>query len=72
MNSSDLLNAVIDLQTRFAFQEDLVQSLNQIVAQQSQQIEQLQVKSRELEQALIEMQDMAQGGETPQMPPPHY
>lgn len=72
MNSSDLLNAVIDLQTRFAFQEDMVQSLNQIVAQQSQQLEQLQAKSRELEQALLDMQDMAQGGEIPQMPPPHY
>jgi SlyX protein len=72
MNTTELQNALIDLQSRFAFQEDMLQALNQIVAHQSQQIELLQARSRQFQEALLDMQDMAQGGEVSQSPPPHY
>lgn len=63
---------LIDLETRLAFQEDLIQSLNQTVAQQQKQLDELQ----RIQNALIErMRLLAEAlpqapGEEP--PPPHY
>jgi SlyX protein len=72
MNIEDLQQAIIDLQTRFAFQEDLLQVLNQTVVDQAKQIEQLQLRIHQLEQALVDLQDVVHIADVPQAPPPHY
>lgn len=67
---------LVELQTRFAFQEDTLQALNEVIARQQQQIDAL---SRELKlhrDKLLELTDaqaerMMQG-EAIDERPPHY
>lgn len=61
-----------DLETRLAFQDDLLESLNRIVAEQQQQIDLLQREMRLLYDQLKSLSATlpAAGGEEP--PPPHY
>lgn len=67
---------LVDLQTRFAFQEDSIQALNDIVTRQQQQIETLTRElglHREKLAELMEAQSerMAQGDVSDDRPP-HY
>lgn len=67
---------LVDLQTRFAFQEDSIQALNDVVTRQQQQIETLSRElglHREKLAELIEAQSerMVQGGAIDDRPP-HY
>lgn len=74
MNSTE--DRLVELQTRFAFQEDTLQALNEVTARQQQQIDAL---SRELKlhrDKLLELTDaqaerMMQG-EAIDERPPHY
>lgn len=67
---------LVDLQTRFAFQEDSIQALNDVVTRQQQQIE---ILTRELglhREKLAELMEaqserMVQGGGIHDRPP-HY
>ncbi|MEM1113815.1 MAG: SlyX family protein [Pseudomonadota bacterium] len=64
-----------DLQSQLAFQEDTVQSLNDAVASQQQQLMLLQrqlelLKQRQDEQA--QLLDQASNSPTGDEPPPHY
>lgn len=69
---TELENQLIDLQTRFAFQEDTVMALNDVVAEQARRIEQLQALLRQLQRTLEEMREQSQSGEITDTPPPHY
>lgn len=67
---------LVDLQTRFAFQEDSIQALNDVVTRQQQQIETLTRElglHREKLAELMEAQSkrMVQGGAADDRPP-HY
>lgn len=67
---------LVDLQTRFAFQEDSIQALNDVVTRQQQQIETLTRElglHREKLAELMEAQSerMAQGDVSDDRPP-HY
>ncbi len=67
---------LVDLQTRFAFQEDSIQALNDVVTRQQQQIETLTRElavHREKLAELMEAQSerMAQGSADDDRPP-HY
>lgn len=68
MNSDRLT----DLEIKLAFQEDLVDSLNQVVTAQQRELELLQGQVRLLYQQLKSLQpsDIASVGE--EAPPPHY
>ncbi len=67
---------LVDLQTRFAFQEDSIQALNDVVTRQQQQIETLTREMglhREKLSELMEVQSerMVQAGALEDRPP-HY
>jgi SlyX protein len=67
---------LVDLQTRFAFQEDSLQALNDVVARQQQQIESLTRALGLHREKLVELMEaqsgqMAHGGAADDRPP-HY
>lgn len=71
-NQSDLAQDIAELQAQFAFQDNTVQTLNDIVARQQLQIDKLQ---RDIESLLLQMQqlgDALQGAPVDEPPPPHY
>ena len=71
-NQSDLAQDIAELQAQFAFQDNTVQTLNDIVARQQLQIDKLQ---RDIESLLVQMQqlgDALQASPVEEPPPPHY
>jgi len=71
---NDIQEQLIDLQTRVAFQEDTLEQLNQIIAQQDGDIVQLKQQIRILAQRLEDAaRAQASGaGELTDERPPHY
>ncbi|WP_317205002.1 SlyX family protein [Janthinobacterium sp.] len=60
----------VDIEIKLAHQEDLVESLNQVVYQQGRRIDQLEAMLSKLGEHL---RDGAQSGSSPvNEPPPHY
>lgn len=63
---------LIELQSQLAFQEDTIQALNDVVAQQQRQIDGLRARSdlfsSQLERAMTAME----GSDVIDVPPPHY
>ena len=70
--TKQLAEQLIELQTQLAFQEDTIQALNDVVAQQQQQIDSLRARSdlfsSQLERAMTAME----GSDVIDVPPPHY
>ena len=62
---------IIELETRQAFQDDTLQALNDVVAEQGQVIERLQLQMAELIKRYEEMVGQY-GSEGEEAPPPHY
>ena len=62
---------IIEIQSRLAFQEDIIDDLNKIVTEQQNQIEKLWTANRILRQQLEKMHFEMGGGEE-EAPPPHY
>lgn len=63
---------VDELEVKLAFQEDLLESLNAIVAKQQTQMDLLQGQMRELYQQLKSIQHAGSGAPVEEPPPPHY
>jgi SlyX protein len=60
----------VDIEIKLAQQEDLVESLNQIIYQQGRRIDQLEAT---VEQLIDHIRTNAQNGQTPlNEKPPHY
>ncbi|MDZ5601307.1 SlyX family protein [Pseudomonas sp. RP23018S] len=66
-----LENQVIELETRQAFQDDNLQTLNQVVFEQARKIERLQ---QQMQHLLKRYDDLVgqMGVEGDEAPPPHY
>jgi SlyX protein len=62
---------VVELETRQAFQDDAIQSLNDVVFEQGQVIERLQLQMAELLKRYGELAGQF-GSEGDEAPPPHY
>lgn len=62
---------IIELETRQAFQDDTIQSLNDVVVEQGRVIECLQLQMAELIKRYEEMVGQY-GSEGEEAPPPHY
>jgi SlyX protein len=64
---------IIDLQTRIAFQDGLLEELNQVLTSQQQQITRLEMAVGAMRSQIQTMQATQSEGE-PQIepPPPHY
>ena len=61
-----------DLEVKVAFQDDLLEALNRIVAEQQQQLELLQAQLRLLHDQLRSIQPSLIGDSADEPPPPHY
>ncbi len=60
-----------DLEGRFAFLDDMVQELNEVVAAQRSEIDRLQAEVQALRE-LVRSRMQTQSDVTPEPPPPHY
>lgn len=69
---SDVENAIIDLQTKLSFQDDLLDDLNQIVTDQQQQIMRIESTLDALRVQVKTLQTDTTSGEAKESPPPHY
>ena len=63
-----------ELESRQAFQDDLIESLNQIVARQDQELVRLKLRVKALSEKLNELADSAAlpGASSGHETPPHY
>ncbi|MEL0027260.1 MAG: SlyX family protein [Perlucidibaca sp.] len=61
-----------NLEVKVAFQDDLLESLNQVVAQQQRQIDLLQGEIRMLYDQLKSLQPSLIATAVEEPPPPHY
>ncbi|WP_313485602.1 MULTISPECIES: SlyX family protein [Stutzerimonas stutzeri subgroup] len=66
-----LESRVMDLETRLAFQDDTIQTLNDVLVEQQRIMERLQLQLRALAKRQEEMQAPMDAGED-EAPPPHY
>jgi SlyX protein len=65
-------DAIIELQTKLSFQEDLLESLNQVVIEQQGQIAKLQRTVESMIGQMDSMQSASQDNGQQQEIPPHY
>ena len=63
---------LIEIETKLAYQEDLIQQLNQIVAGLQQQLDQLQQTNRMLNQRLHDLSESIESVPDQHEKPPHY
>lgn len=76
MSNPSTQEQLIELQTQFAFQEDLLQALNEVVTRQQAQIDALQrelLSNRDkLTHVLENLPSQGEGGSNNDERPPHY
>jgi SlyX protein len=63
---------IIELEIKAAYQEDLLQALNNIVGRQQQQIDRLEATCRLLNERIKSLSVEGGSGETIDEVPPHY
>jgi SlyX protein len=64
---------LIDIETKLAFQEDIIQELNQVISRQQQQIDQLILQYRALAGRVASLPDVLAGmNKSGDEIPPHY
>lgn len=64
---------IIELEIKAAYQEDLLQALNKIVAGQQQQIDRLEATCKMLNERITSLStERSGGGESVEEVPPHY
>ncbi len=69
---TDIQEQVMSLEIKLAFQDDLVETLNQIVIEQQQQLNLLQKQVQLLYQQLKSLQPSNLADLAEEVPPPHY
>lgn len=72
MNEKDVLARLDELETRLAFQDDLIQTLSDQIAQQELDIRQLWEAKQQLNRQLKEVSPSNLRAEEDETPPPHY
>ena len=73
MSDTERLSARIDtLETRLAYQDQVVEDLNRTVTAQWAQIERLVREIARLSERLQQAEDRGSGSAAPEPPPPHY
>jgi len=63
---------IAELETQLAFQDDTLQTLNEIVTRQQQQIDKLEREVQRLVVQLQQLGDAMHRPESEEAPPPHY
>jgi SlyX protein len=72
MNAPDVETRCKALEERMAFQERVIDELNEAVLRQQQQLDQLNRQLAALTSGLEQLAEQAQGGDLPHEKPPHY
>jgi len=62
----------LDIETKLAFQEDLVASLNRIVSDQQRKLDELEAAYRKLVDRVVEQSEELAALRIEDAPPPHY
>ncbi|MGB1203893.1 MAG: SlyX family protein, partial [Alloalcanivorax venustensis] len=62
----------LDIETKLAYQEDLVASLNQIVSAQQRKLDELEAAYRKLVDRVVEQSEELAALRIEDAPPPHY
>ena len=70
--SDSLTRRVEELESQLAFQDELIESLNTIVAKQDNEILELKRHFNQLSDRIKDIGDMTGGGQTQHEIPPHY
>lgn len=72
--ATDIESRLDELESRQAFQDDLIESLNQIVARQDQELARLELRVKALAEKLNELADSTAlpGASSGHETPPHY
>lgn len=65
-------NRFLDIETKLAYQEDLVASLNQIVSNQQRKLDELESAYRKLVDRVVEQSEELAALRIEDAPPPHY
>lgn len=68
----ELQDKIIELESRLAFQDDTIQALNKIVAQQQQQMDLFEKHLQHIGKQLRDLKPSDIGPESEEVPPPHY
>ncbi|MBD3633413.1 MAG: SlyX family protein [Methylophaga sp.] len=63
---------IVDLQTRLAFQDGLLEQLNEVVTSQQQQIDRLESQIAALKSQMDSMHQTQLMQQSDEPPPPHY
>ncbi len=63
---------LLDIETKLAYQEDLVASLNQIVSDQQRKLDELEAAYRKLVDRVVEQSEELAALRIEDAPPPHY
>jgi SlyX protein len=63
---------MVDIETKIAYQEDLLQALNRIVSEQQKQIDQLELTCNALTARVRDLVDAGGSSNTQDEKPPHY
>lgn len=63
---------IVELETRLAFQEEVIHHLNQTVSDQQRQVDTLMQTVEMLKQRLQSLSPSPVGSGEPEPPPPHY
>lgn len=71
-NAADVNDAIIDLQTKLSFQDDLLEGLNLVVTDQQHHIMRLESALESLRVQVKTLQVDPTSGEAAEPPPPHY
>ena len=61
-----------EIETKLAYQEDLIQSLNQIVIMMQKQIDSLELRNNTLRETLKQIEESLPNDQNPNEVPPHY
>jgi len=72
MEPEDILNKLETLETRQAFQEDTIESLNNVIIQQQKDIERLELKVGILQERVKQSTEQQVENAVEEPPPPHY
>lgn len=62
----------LDIETKLAYQEDLVTSLNRIVSDQQRKLDELEAAYRKLVDRVVEQSEELAALRIEDAPPPHY
>lgn len=67
----ELEQRIVDVEARLAFQDDTIQTLNDVLVAQQRTVDRLQAQLEVLARRQNDMQNRM-GGEDDEAPPPHY